>query len=177
MQIINDCVKEGTLLLEVNGQCMDVSQAFIKYDNFMEYVIELIKSIDMKYGRCCEIANNRLTKLEDRVSTVEKQIINCCKGKKIVYVYPDSGITGGIKPIKTIGVLFNEDRPQTLPYDFRSMLLRKQQNKTTTVNTVKNKDYYSPKQKEALANLSKRFNPNYGKEYVISSSGKKYYIE
>ena len=53
--------------MEVNGQCMDVSQAFIKYENFMEYAIELIKSIDMKYGRCCEIANNRLDKLEDRV--------------------------------------------------------------------------------------------------------------
>lgn len=176
MQIINDCVKEGTLLLEVNGQCMDVSQAFIKYDNFMEYAIELIKSIDMKYGRCCEIANSRLTKLEERVSTVEKQIINCCRGKKIVYVYSGGSITN-IKPIKTIGVLFNDDIVQTLPYDFKGMLLRKQQNKTVTINPVKNKDYYSPKEKEALNNLSKRVNPNYNKEYVISSLGKKYYIE
>ena len=35
MQIVNDCVKEGTLLLEVNGQCMSVSDAMIKYDNFI----------------------------------------------------------------------------------------------------------------------------------------------
>ena len=176
MEIINDCVKEGTLLLEVNGQCMNVSEAFIKYENFMEYAIELIKSIDMKYGRCCEIANNRLNKLEDRVKTVEAQIIRCCKSKQITYVYPEGGMSG-IKPIKTITTIFNESTPKELPYDFRGMILRKQQNKTITINPPKNQNYYSPKEKEAQVNLSRRVNPNYGKEYVMSSSGKKYYIE
>lgn len=176
MVILNDCVKEGTLLLEVNGQCMDVSQAFIKYENFMEYAIELIKSIDMKYGRCCEIANNRLNKLEDRVKMVEAQIIRCCKNKQITHVYPVGG-TGGIKPIKTITTIFNEVAPKELPYDFRGMILRKQQNKTITINPPKNQNYYSPKEKQAQIDSIRRVNKNYGREFIISSSGKKYYIE
>lgn len=175
MKIVNDCVKEGTLLLEVNGQCISVSDAMIKYDNFMTYVIGLIRTIDTKYARCCEIANSKITKLEDRITAVETQLKKCCSRKPIIYV-PPTGQTGGIKPIKSISVSVGGGSVLELPYDFRSMYLRKIQNKTTTINPIRNTKYYSDKEKEALVNNIQRVNPDYGKEFVISSSGKKYYI-
>lgn len=176
MQIINDCVKEGTLLLEVNGVCMNVSDAFIKYEKFMQYSMDLIKSIDVKYGRCCEIANNRLDKIEDKVKSIEQQLIKCCKGRNVIYVYPIYGTTGGIKPIKSIGVLFNQSEPKQIPYDFRGVEDRLRSRKTTPLNPIKNTNYYSPKEKEALLQSIRRVNPNHGREYITSSNGTIYYI-
>ena len=175
MQIINDCVKEGTLLLEVNGQCISVSDAMIRYDNFMNYVISLIRTIDTKYARCCEIANSKITKLEDRITSVETQLKKCCRNRPIIWV-PPTGQTGGIKPIKSISISTGGGSILDLPYDFRGMYLRKLQNKTITINQPKNTNYYSDKEKEALKQNIRRINPNYGKEFVVSSSGEKYYI-
>jgi len=159
MQIVNDCVKEGTLLLEVNGQCMSVSDAMIKYDNFMKYSIELIKSIDIKYGRCCEIANSKITKLEDKILSLEKQLIRCCKGRNIIHInYTPIKIP--TRDIISIGISLGGGSIYELPYNFRSIKKRLEQNKNILPNIQKNKNYYSDKQKEGLYALSARINKN-----------------
>ena len=78
MRIVNDCVKENTLFLEINGTCQNVSQLFI---NIRDRFIQLTNRVET-LEKCCKGVNERLLRVEkccksnsDRISKLEE----CCR--------------------------------------------------------------------------------------------------
>jgi len=156
MTIINDCIKEGTLKLEVNGQCRDVSNVIKKMEE------------------CCIIVNRKVDSITNKVKILEQQLEKCCKTKVTV-------VGGPIKPIKgntiiSISYVLTEGIPRNIPYNFRNLEYLKRHPNTDWFGP-KNTKYYSDKEKEALVQNIRRVNPTYGMKYVLSSNGVKYLLK
>lgn len=155
MQIVNDCVVENTLFLKVNGTCRNVSQ--------------VIKDME----KCCLIVNRKIDSIENKVKILEDKLTKCCNKKVVVIKDPRITYT---KETFFISISYQMYSNTGVPYNFRNLEYLKRHPNTDWFGP-NNTKYYSDKEKEALVQNIRRVNPTYGKQYITSSNGTKYYLE
>lgn len=141
MKIINDCIKENTLFLEIGGTCHNVSQLFL---NIKDKFNELNGKIeDMQ--KCCKSNNDRLIKLEECCRRIQKIIFNW---KQPVF-YPGSG--GTTFPAIVSNIQFTERKSiRTVPHNFRGLEFRRVNGDPPDKFGPKNTKYYTEKELNPL---------------------------
>jgi hypothetical protein len=154
MKIINDCVKEGTLLLEIDGVCTDVS-------NIIRTLVK--NNIDIK-GEIASIKSDLVGLKADRnnlyniIRSLEDKMNKCCP------INPPQPPQPPVRPnpIDNFSPIYldilNQYEELSSVYNYRTIARNRMLYKgKINPMPVKNQDYYSEKEKAGLRALSKRY--------------------
>lgn len=155
MRIVNDCVKENTLFLEINGTCQNVSQLFI---NIRDRFIQLTNRVET-LEKCCKGVNERLLRVEkccksnsDRISKLEEY---CRRIQGNIFswnppvFYPGTGGTTLPRIISNIEVE-SKQKMRKVPFDFRGLEFRRVHGDPPDKFGPKNTKYYTEKELSPL---------------------------